>query len=267
MDKDKCILCGLIKKLTYEHIPPKASGNNSRIKIVGGDELLRFVTEDDKLDSFYKGENDLKYNIRQKGSVFKVLCEKCNNVTGNKNIPGYLKVTKCVEEVISKIPNKIQDGYLIELIMEKEDYLHFIKHCITMCYITNSRVVAEDNLYNFIMNKEIENLELNNKLTFGIELLIPNESIATFRTTGVIAAFYKSELISYAMLDANPFKIVMFYSDSLECGFKGANLLKAEKINDNQVMLKLRFTNSNNPMCYDIRSKEQIIADASNKKK
>lgn len=64
----KCCICGENKKLTFEHIPPRAAFNSFGIKLY---------------DFFgYLLENNRKYSNLQNGAGKYTLCADCNNLTG-----------------------------------------------------------------------------------------------------------------------------------------------------------------------------------------
>ena len=66
-----CHICGEHKKLSFEHVPPKAAFNDSPI--------LR-----SSFERIAMGENldDLGGSVQQRGSGAHTLCEKCNSDTG-----------------------------------------------------------------------------------------------------------------------------------------------------------------------------------------
>lgn len=70
---DYCNICGKKKNLTWNHVPPKATGNNSEIIANRFDEGLP------KSNKYQK-----KY---QSGIKFRTICEKCNG-----NLLGYYDI-------------------------------------------------------------------------------------------------------------------------------------------------------------------------------
>jgi 5-methylcytosine-specific restriction endonuclease McrA len=67
----ECHLCGLIGKLLFEHVPPKAAFNNRPLV---AKEIYQILEK----GSF----ENTKGHIFQKGAGAYTLCEKCNNQTG-----------------------------------------------------------------------------------------------------------------------------------------------------------------------------------------
>lgn len=76
MEEGRCHICGEVKKLTFEHIPPKSSGNNSSAKIITGEQIIPNDREPWDTTGLY-------YKLQQKGLGKSVLCENCNNITGS----------------------------------------------------------------------------------------------------------------------------------------------------------------------------------------
>lgn len=75
MKEGRCHICGEIEKLTFEHIPPKASGNDKPVKIVTGEQVITSDRNPWDIDG-------VQYTPQQRGMGKPVLCEHCNNITG-----------------------------------------------------------------------------------------------------------------------------------------------------------------------------------------
>src|SRR5438094_5361898 len=66
-----CHLCGLYKKLSFEHSPPEAAFNDRAIRQIRGFEVI------DRQDL-----DNLKGKISQRGAGGYTFCEPCNSNTG-----------------------------------------------------------------------------------------------------------------------------------------------------------------------------------------
>ncbi len=69
---DKCHICGKEKILTWEHMPPKSSGNKSTVKYYTMNEFLS--------DDVLSGEKTLeekRFHISQGGLRKKTICGDC----------------------------------------------------------------------------------------------------------------------------------------------------------------------------------------------
>jgi hypothetical protein len=71
-------LCGIEKELTFEHVPPRATGNNIPQKLYNGADL---ITDENRAPWDTRG---LKYLNAQKGRGGYTLCAECNNTTGHR---------------------------------------------------------------------------------------------------------------------------------------------------------------------------------------
>ena len=101
-ENDKCNICGNITKLTWDHVPPKASGNNVEVNV----------------NTLYKGlPTDTSFQKKyQSGIKYRSICDKCNNELLSKydvshrdfieDIKQLLKTSISLPEVVH-IPVKI----------------------------------------------------------------------------------------------------------------------------------------------------------------
>jgi len=80
----ECVICRRERELTFEHIPPKGTGNNTSVKQYG---MLESLTDIEvKPWEFEK----MKWSqIKQRGQGYTAICKECNNKMGSwyvKNI-------------------------------------------------------------------------------------------------------------------------------------------------------------------------------------
>jgi len=66
-----CSICGCYKKLSFEHIPPKAAFNNKRVVSVKFENIISLGPAE-----------KIKGKTQQRGAGAFTLCDKCNNDTG-----------------------------------------------------------------------------------------------------------------------------------------------------------------------------------------
>lgn len=80
-----CRLCGLFKKLTFEHLPPRSSGNWAPRRYASAFDIL--TTED---ISEFPSEGVV---IQRRGSGFHLLCKECNELLSNLGyVEGYVQL-------------------------------------------------------------------------------------------------------------------------------------------------------------------------------
>jgi 5-methylcytosine-specific restriction endonuclease McrA len=76
MKTGTCHVCGKFGPLSFEHIPPRSTGNNHVVQIYSGDQVIKnSLTGSDDASA-------LKYKPSQGGMGFYSLCESCNNYLG-----------------------------------------------------------------------------------------------------------------------------------------------------------------------------------------
>ena len=61
-NEDYCHICGEYTNLTFEHIPPKKAGNQTKVNEINGDVLIESLTDHKRLPWDFKG---LKYKQKQ----------------------------------------------------------------------------------------------------------------------------------------------------------------------------------------------------------
>jgi hypothetical protein len=90
MSTGYCRLCGKLRKLTEEHVPPRNSGNVTTVKSYR-DQLLV------NLDS------NTKPFLRAGGVSFKTLCEKCNSFLGHNYVTEFSSFSKSSGNFLSQV--------------------------------------------------------------------------------------------------------------------------------------------------------------------
>ena len=94
---DKCNICGQVKRLTWDHVPPKSCNNYFSIKVSS---LFNGILQDNSYDELF-----------QSGLKFRSLCDDCNNkVLGTIYDPAYNDfIAKTSRVLLSNIalPNKL----------------------------------------------------------------------------------------------------------------------------------------------------------------
>lgn len=155
-----CALCGEYKKLTYEHIPPKAAFNSSTVRSVTAEEI---IGNNSRMPWEIDG---LHYEQEQKGAGGYYLCEICNSNTGTwygndfcdfaRKISFFLETTENAEEK--------------SLVLQKVYPLRIIKQIASMFCSINSEIKSEEmkELREFVLNKE--RVGLNKFFSFRLYL-------------------------------------------------------------------------------------------------
>jgi hypothetical protein len=137
-----CHLCGgLNKKLSFEHCPPEAAFNNTRIWQLRGIEGLI-----NKLDL-----DNLRGKISQRGAGGYTLCESCNSNTGAWYVPAFVEFTFQAAGILAMTRGRASLFYPYHIYP-----LRVIKQILCMFFSANGpkfQSVHQD-LARFVLNKE-----------------------------------------------------------------------------------------------------------------
>lgn len=160
-----CHICGEKKKLTFEHIPPRSTGNNHTVKLFSGERLLkqigsaiRFSLDDDI--------SDLKYQNMQRGSGFQTLCSDCNSYLGHYYVPQFIDFYSAVRSLVAQKQYSSKYRY-IELTADKLQPLAFFKQIISN-FCTINPAGTMEKCKNFLLNKANNDFPSNYRLYMSI---------------------------------------------------------------------------------------------------
>lgn len=136
----KCALCGKLKLLTFEHIPPQCAFNNKAIYVQNHEHLI-----DEKSYLFGKKK---KF---QRGFGKQSLCSSCNNNTGNWYVKEFCSFTEQGMQILknNRIPDYIRGDYIIKP-------LNVLKQILLMFLSADSMGVIRDikGMSEYLLNRE-----------------------------------------------------------------------------------------------------------------
>lgn len=146
-----CRICGYLKKLSFEHVPPESAFNN-------GKEYFQATLEEvEKLDSVYLNLSQYSkfplehFKKKQGGIGYNTLCEQCNNNTGSWYASDFITWSRQSMEILLKSNGKPTLHYPTFFFP-----LRVIKQIVTMffsiCHEETFRIEPE--LQAFVLNKE-----------------------------------------------------------------------------------------------------------------
>lgn len=203
-----CSICGLKKKLTFEHMPPKASGNDMPVNIVGLENMV-------PIGGYLYG----KFKSSPKGMGGYKLCESCNNLTGSWYAESYIDLSHQLNEFIYQNIGKKN----VEINCKIKP-LNFLKQaiCLLLCADQATGTLREIiNTTNFILDKEQKKLSNNifiSKLislqpTYGFKGFSPmwnNVNGYTNNAEFVYPPFYFKAYLNYREMDQNSMDLINF---------------------------------------------------------
>ena len=150
--KGECKICGSIKKLTFEHVPPEITFNNRAVKTITGETLLNQIGNNDRLPwEWY----DLRGNINQRGCGGHFLCEGCNSKTGSWYVPYYSRFIYGFHDVLMQFKQKEYSA--IHIIAKDIQPLAIFKQIMVMFCDINNGCMGDDSIREFLLNKESMN--------------------------------------------------------------------------------------------------------------
>jgi hypothetical protein len=146
-----CALCGQLKKLSFEHVPPQSAFNDKPIFIQAYEHLL------DQESNLYG-----KKMRSNRGFGGYTLCEDCNKSTGNWYARDFIDFAKQgMEAILSlEIPQYLIKGtYIIKP-------LNVLKQIITMFMSADKsgHLRSQKDLIDFVLNKEVIGLPKKYKI-------------------------------------------------------------------------------------------------------
>lgn len=155
-EKGTCSLCGLYTELTFEHIPPKCSGNNNRTRGINLDSYVKGnLLKDNKASDDLQG---LKYKSMQKGMGRYSLCELCNNNTGKWYGAAYCDFSNTVAYLLQ------EEGYHVNSMVNftmKMKPLNVLKQIVSMFCSINSTTFIDQSLRDFVLEKQSRKFNLD----------------------------------------------------------------------------------------------------------
>lgn len=94
----KCKLCGELKALTFEHVPPKRAFNSVPVMYYSFDEAIKAMAgENGRMPWDFTG---LKGEKQQNGIGGYYLCRSCNNNTGSWYIREYTEMVQIINQML-----------------------------------------------------------------------------------------------------------------------------------------------------------------------
>lgn len=205
MKKGICCICGEYKELTFEHIPPNKAFNYCRAKSIEGAELLKLITEKNRMPWETDG---LKYVPKQRGMGIYSLCEKCNNITGSYYGTEYLKFANTIDMLFPQIisNNTKNNNNVANIIIHDMNPLLFAKQVLSMFCSTCPNITKMDpTIKNLLLNKEKKGL---NQSKYKLSMFLLSEHKIGY-TGYQVMHISGLGIRKLATIDAYPFGFVL----------------------------------------------------------
>ena len=247
---DVCRLCGIRKKLSFEHIPPKASGNNRRARLVSGLEILRS-------DRPLWDLEGLHYVDAQQGSGKYCLCEECNSFLGTE----YVKAFLSFYEQIPFIQKATIEGFQQKAVLEVSgvDTLKAMKYLLGafLCINEPSWGERHSSIRDFVADPSSLNLDTK-KYALNAFYRVDSLQKTAYRSETHLFYGYHMQVSS---MDFPKIGFTLSIDDKLQEINLGTFLVSlAGKIVDIQLDLPCYEANSLFPL--DFRSRDTIVVES-----
>lgn len=179
----ECHVCGKRCSLSFEHIPPRSTGNKTRARAYSGADIIQAhgIKPIESLDNF-------RYDQMQQGSGVYSLCASCNSYFG----ANYVKVfAEALNETRGLFLNTLPHGEKVNSTILQTDKMHalaFFKHVISsFCATTQPGTMLD--CREFLLDRESNALPDHLKL---LMFAIPDTNSRGLRT-GWTTPFMKDD--------------------------------------------------------------------------
>lgn len=175
----KCRLCGEIKKLTFEHVPPETTFNNYSVSILSAEQLINQVANPDILPWDF---SEAKGKIQQRGRGGYYLCGDCNSKTGQWYVPEYSKFVHAIHLAMQEVAT--QEFGALGIKMKGIRPLPIFKQIMTLFCDINEGMMGDYSLKDYLLNKSSKDF---NKGRYHLYMHIHSGSVE--RMNGIMIQF------------------------------------------------------------------------------
>ncbi len=149
-NEDFCHICGKYTELTFEHVPPKKAGNQTKVNEISGDIIIEAIANHKRLPWDLRG---LKYKQKQKGMGRYTLCPPCNNNTGTWYGEEYIIFANTMAKLLANEKPQPNMGISFEINMKP---LNVMKQILSF-FCSINKYPLNEQLSEFILDKESQN--------------------------------------------------------------------------------------------------------------
>lgn len=150
-----CKLCGELKDMSPEHIPPKKAFNSNKVTVLPFEEVIKTMAgSDGRMPWDIQG---LRGSIQQGGYKKYCLCHSCNNNTGQWYMRSYTDLAKTIHTMIGSENLSVGSSYSFKI---HDLYpLRLYKAMMTMMCDINNNCFGDEQLRQFLLNKESNDID------------------------------------------------------------------------------------------------------------
>ena len=251
-DWGNCKLCGEYRHLTFEHVPPKSSFNNTRVHVVKGNDALQSMT-DGRAPWDLSG---IHYRNQQKGKGGYYLCEDCNNKTGSWYANEYVRF---IQSIWNKICSEdLSQTNVIEFNFDGFYPLKLFKEMMVMFCDIN--YFDDSNLRNYLLSQASVSFDDSKYKVFLY--LVSKDSLEKNNGVQVICNIEKGTIIQVSEIISYPIGMSLYIDKPEDYHPVGCDFTPCSKVDywkKGNLQFKLPILESNTLINADYRSKSEIL--------
>ncbi len=246
----ECAICGKMKKLTFEHIPPKAAFNGSK-------------TKQYNISDYFKSENmpwdftGLKYRQSQKGNGFYSLCRECNNNTGAWYGKDYCDfITKLGNSIIQQ--RALLQSQVVQIDATDIYPLRILKQIISM-FLSLNRDFDLPGLKEFVLDKNSKSFDKNK---YKICIYLFKGTVIKFVPFCVLGNIKTFSITKVSEIADFPIGMILYIDPNDNTKIEGTDITEFSSFNYDEkqnILLPLYCKDVNTPFPCDFRTKSEIM--------
>lgn len=204
-----CHVCGEVRPLSFEHIPPQSLGNTNLSKVYSAVEIAERTGGLD-----FDGREGLRYRQEQRGSGFNTLCSSCNSYFGRNYVKEYAAFARALGSLF--VSEDLNDARGIHIETDKANVLAVFKHIVSnFCATTQPRTMLD--CKDFLRDRESNAFPDHYRVFMYAVPTMDGPMVTTgwcnvlidpVNLTGYTVAHVATFPIGYAMVDTNHGNVV-----------------------------------------------------------
>lgn len=236
-----CHACGEYCSLSFEHVPPQSTGNNTRARVYSAVDIIR----EQGIGPIQSLDN-LKYDQMQQGSGVYSLCASCNSYFG----ANYVKVfTEALNGTRGLFLNTLPHREKVNSTVLQTDKMHalaFFKHVISsFCATTQPGTMLD--CRDFLLNRESNALPDRYKLFMFVIPNINSKGLRTGWTTPIMkdGSFYQ---VAHLVMPPLGFSLYDLKNSNPDIPFVGCDITSLSTCKWNeypQIQMELQHAEAN----------------------
>jgi hypothetical protein len=248
-----CQVCGEVTELTFEHLPPRSTGNRQRTELVDIHGWLRREEH---------GRTE-KGRISQKGAGAETLCEECNNRAGRLYVPELRRWVRVGNAALAQLEpaqfdSRVEPAYVV-LEMENMRPGRFLKQVATMVLAQATAGVASRHSELRAYARDPELTSLPPRYQFYLAF----NAGPGARYNGGSIAMQSGGMVFAVELSFPPFTYILSIDEDCPA-IETGNITSFAELGIDQtadVEMQLRLGFSHTPLPLDLRSKAALEDD------